>query len=213
MELIIIRHGQSYVNLGKWHTLKTMDTSLTDLGHQQAQSLRDWLKRRNVRADALYASSMRRTQETADYVSEALGLDAVIDHRLREVGNSHLDGEPVDEPALPRSFATKKGLSQFAPTVTDVDNAESWMHFRIRLGQFVEEKCEQHKNKTVYVVAHGGVMSAIIDNMFGVGLQRSCDVHTDNTGWTRLKYQSSQFADWTLHEFNRVDHLIEAGLG
>lgn len=214
MELIIIRHGQSYVNLGNWDQLDTMDTALTELGQQQATALRDWLKEQNLSADALYASTMRRTRETAQYVSEALGLDPIYDDRIREVGNSHHDGKPVDEDDLPRAYNNfRTNEAPFAPTVPNVDNAESWMHFRIRIGQFVHDIYDKHKDQTVYVVAHGGVMAALFDLVFNVGAYRQCGVNTENTGWARFEYHPDQsYTDWVLHDHNRVDHLSKAGL-
>ena len=65
MELVVIRHGQSHVNLGNWDKLETMDTGLTELGQQQAAALRDWLKGSDESIDALYASTMQRTRETS----------------------------------------------------------------------------------------------------------------------------------------------------
>lgn len=54
MELIVIRHGQSYVNLGNWRELDSMDAGLTELGHQQAQALQKWLDDNQKSADVLY---------------------------------------------------------------------------------------------------------------------------------------------------------------
>jgi 2,3-bisphosphoglycerate-dependent phosphoglycerate mutase len=214
MELIIIRHGQSYVNLGNWDQLDTMDTALTELGQQQAAALRDWLKEQNPSADALYASTMRRTRETAQYVSEGLGLDPIFDDRIREIGNCYNDGKPVEEDALPRAYNNiRVNEAPFAPTVPDVDNAESRMHFRIRIGQFVHDIYDQHKDQTVYVVAHGGVIAALFDLVFNVGSYKQCATSTDNTGWTRFVYHPNEsFSDWMLHDHNRVDHLIKADL-
>lgn len=213
MELIVIRHGQSYVNLGDWENLESMDTALTDLGQQQAAALRDWLKAQDKSADALYASTMKRTRETAQYVFDALGVQPIFDDRLREVGNSHHDGKPVDEVDLPRVYANTENPSPFSPTVTDVINAESWMHFRIRIGQFVHDIYDEYAGKTVYVVAHGGVMAALFDLVFNVGVYRQCGVNTENTGWSRFEYHPGHsFTDWVLHDHNRVDHLLQAGL-
>ena len=70
MRLYVIRHGQSHVNVGDWATLDSMDAGLTEKGHQQAVALRDWLKENGRTCDALYASTMLRTQETARYVKQ-----------------------------------------------------------------------------------------------------------------------------------------------
>ena len=53
MELILIRHGQSYVNVDDWQKLDTMDTALTERGNQQAAALRDWLTEQKPTAHAL----------------------------------------------------------------------------------------------------------------------------------------------------------------
>jgi broad specificity phosphatase PhoE len=214
MELIIIRHGQSYTNLGNWKQLNTMDASLTELGRKQASALRDWLQEQNPKADALYASTMRRTRETAEYVSKGLGLDPVFDDRIREIGNSYHDGTPVEEKALPRSYVNKRiDEAPFSPTTTDIKNAESWMHFRIRIGQFIHDIYDKHPDQTIYVVAHGGVIEAIFDLVFNVGAYKRSSASTKNTGWTRFKYHPKEnYADWILYDHNRVDHLLKAGL-
>jgi len=214
MELIIIRHGQSYTNLGNWDKLDTMDAPLTELGQQQAAALQSWLSQQSSPADALYVSTMRRTRETAEYVAKGIGVDPIFDDRIREFGNSHHDGKPVEEKALPRAYNDiRMSEAPFTPGVTDVDNAESWMHFRIRIGQFIHDIYDKHAGETVYVVAHGGVISAVFDLVFNVGAYKQNGVNTHNTGWTRFKYHPQKsFADWILYDHNRVDHLLLAGI-
>ena len=213
MELVVIRHGESHVNLGNWDQLESMDTGLTELGVQQAEALRDWLKKNNKSADALYSSTMKRTRETAAYVAEAVGLQPIFDDRIREFGNTYHDGQPIPEADLPRAYTTDVNPSPFSDVVTDIDNAESWMHFRIRVGKFLEDMYRKYPANTVYVVAHGGVISVIFDIAFNVGIHKQCGTITKNTGWTRFSYRPNQsFADWILYEHSRVDHLALAGL-
>jgi len=214
MQLTIIRHGQSVVNLGNWDDLASMDTELTETGRQQAEKLRAWLKQTEATADVLYASTMRRTQETARYVEEALGLSAVWDDRIREIGNVYASGHPIEESFLPRIFSdSKPDKAPFTPRVSDVNGGESWVHFRIRLGQFLHDIMEQHADETVYVVAHGGVISAMFDNLFNVGPYRRCMVDTYNTAWMRCEYRPDADREpWILQAHNRIDHLIGTDL-
>ncbi len=67
MHLYLIRHGQSYVNLADWKPASPAewDASLTPLGQRQAAALAKWLPTAVPHADALYASTMKRAQETA----------------------------------------------------------------------------------------------------------------------------------------------------
>ena len=73
MQLYLIRHGQSYVNLEEWQHGNT-DEGLTELGQQQAARLAAWLPTHLPRIDALYASTMRRARETAEASGAALWL-------------------------------------------------------------------------------------------------------------------------------------------
>jgi len=191
-----------------------MDSALTEKGQLQAAALRDWLIARDEQADALYASTMRRAHETAHYIHEALGLDIQVDDRIREIGNSALDGRALPETDLPRVFnMNKPDKAPFAHRGLDIDNGESWMHFRTRIGQFMDDLARQHQRQRVYVVAHGGVISAMFDNVFNVGPYRQARTHSHNTGWSRFVHQRTSGREtWQVRFHNRIDHLIEKDL-
>src|SRR5690606_25690741 len=93
MQLYLIRHGQSYVNLKEW-TNGFTDEGLTDLGQEQAKRLARWLKETLPNVDHLYASTMKRARETAQSVADAYGCTIHFDDRLREIGNNRLDHAP-----------------------------------------------------------------------------------------------------------------------
>jgi len=61
LHLLLIRHGQSFVNLEDWED-GYVDAGLTPLGQRQAEKLAQWLAA-NVQLDALYTSTMARTLE------------------------------------------------------------------------------------------------------------------------------------------------------
>lgn len=214
MHLFLIRHGESYVNLGNWDSLESMDTGLTEKGYQQAEALGAWLKESDMEADALYCSTMRRTLETAKYVSEAFNIPAVPDDRLREIGNSYKSGKAIEETKLPRRYNSNYAhVAPFLSRADEPDDVESWLHFRARLGDFIHGLMDQYYDKRVYIVAHGGVISAIFDNMYNVGPYRRCDVHNYNTSWTQFEYRTGErLSPWYLWFHNRIDHLIAAGL-
>ena len=212
MRLYLIRHGQSFTNVANWDTLPHLDVGLTDKGQQQAASLRDWLKQSGSKADALYCSTMLRAQETARYVAEALDCAPIQDDRLREITGNYASGQPVEAENLPRKFVDRWATQvPFSPRSLDIENVESWSHLRIRVGQFVEDLLQHYKGRQVYVVAHGGVLSAFCDNFFNVPMYRRCDVHHENTGMTLFEHWSNTSREpWHLHFLNRIDHL--AGL-
>ena len=104
MQLYLIRHGQSYVNLKEWDQGNT-DEPLTELGQEQARSLAAWLPGHLPQIDALYASTMQRAQQTAQIVAAPYGLTPRMDDRLRELGNNRLDHTAYSVEELPREYA------------------------------------------------------------------------------------------------------------
>jgi probable phosphoglycerate mutase len=210
MEVFFIRHGQSYVNLGNWQQLPHIDTPLTDIGIQQGVALREWLRATEAKGDVLYTSTLIRTRETADYVSEALGLSPIPDDRLREIGHSFADGRPMAAEELPKSFIPKyPGQNPYRPETDDDNVTESWMGARVRLGSFINHLTANHMDDVVYVVAHGGIIAAMIENTLNVPPVRNANIHTNNTGISRFYYEMTPHGlRWTFNYHNHTEHLI-----
>ena len=71
--LYLVRHAQSQGNTGE--DLATGDPDLTDVGWEQARRLGERLKTQRI--GRIYASPLRRTQQTASAIAEASRLDVV----------------------------------------------------------------------------------------------------------------------------------------
>ena len=100
----------------------------------------------------------------------------------------------------------------FAPVLKRPDS-ESLMHFRTRVGGFIEDLAERHRHQTVLVVCHGGVIEFTFDHIFNVGPWRRCEVWTHNTGVTHFEFVEHPGRElWRLHSQNRTDHLLAAGV-
>src|SRR5690606_22705560 len=124
-----------------WESLTNLDAGLTEKGQRQAAALRDWLKVNAEPGNALYSSTMLRARETSAHVSEALGLEVTFDDRLRELSSNHASGLPVDAVKLPRTFNSEwADIAPFGATTSEFEDAESWMHLRVRLAQFVDTR-------------------------------------------------------------------------
>ena len=212
MQLYLIRHGQSYVNLKEWDRGNT-DEGLTERGQAQAQAMAAWLPTQLPSIDVLYASTMRRTLETAAPLSEAYGLEIITDDRLREIGNNRNDGTPWPNDDLPKEYADFWSSEQpFASVTPERVGGESMLHFRTRVGAFLEDIVPRHRDEVLVAVLHGGVMEMVIDHVFNIGAWRRCEVLTRNTGITHLEYVAHPNREiWRMHFHNRVDHLNGKG--
>jgi probable phosphoglycerate mutase len=98
-EIWLIRHADAYVGL---ETLShgRVDPPLSDLGREQARRLAARLA--PVRFDAIWASDLRRSRETAEQIAGGRSLPVVVDSRLREVRTHWDEGriELLNEPGV-----------------------------------------------------------------------------------------------------------------
>lgn len=213
MHLYLIRHGQSYVNLKDWQG-GNLDAGLTDLGKQQAAALAVWLGRTLPEVDAAYVSTMKRALETAAPLEQVYGMSFRPEDRLREIGNNRLDHTAWPPDKLPREYADYWSSERpFASIVPSVVGGESYMHFRTRVGLFIEEMVEKHCTQVVLAVCHGGVVEAAFDHIFNVGPWRRCEIWMHNTAISYFEYVAHPGREtWRLHFHSRVTHLAEAGL-
>ncbi len=209
MHLLLIRHGQSFVNLDDWDG-GYIDVGLTSLGKQQAESLGKWM-RDHVKIDALYTSTMARALETTAYITAATSVPAIEDHRLREFGNCYADGQPIPPDAMPIQYAEFWGTERPYTHISHV--GESWILFRARVGAFLDDVVtrygEGEPETTVVAVCHAGVIDAVCDCAFNVGVHRRVEVWTHNTGIVHWEYVSqSNREPWRLHAHGLVHHLL-----
>jgi probable phosphoglycerate mutase len=211
MHLYMVRHGQSLVNLETWDQ-GNIDVGLTDLGRQQVAALRQWLVHALPEIDALYSSTMQRARETAEPLASAYGCLVGYDDRLREIGNNRSDHAPWPNDGLPSEYADYWASERpFASIVPLVEGGETMMHFRTRVGMFIEEVVERHLGQVVVAVCHGGVIEVAFDHVFNIGPWRRCQALTSNTGVTCFEYVASPGREaWRLHYHNRLDHLRDA---
>ncbi|MFN2222385.1 MAG: histidine phosphatase family protein [Chloroflexota bacterium] len=209
MHLYMIRHGQSHVNLAEWSSGNT-DEGLTELGQKQAAALGKWLPEQVPEVDVLYTSTMRRALETAEQVARAYDLTPCYEDCLREIGNNRWDHSAWPNDDLPREYADYWASERPFSTVTPfTEGGETFVHFRTRVGIFLEELVENHHEETVIAVCHGGVIEATFDHIFNVGPWRRCEVWTHNTGVTYFEYVAHPRREtWRLHYNNRTEHLL-----
>jgi probable phosphoglycerate mutase len=136
-------------------------------------------------------------------------MPIVFDDRLREIGNNRVDHSPWPNDDLPLHFADYWSSERpFAPVTPEVNGGETMMHFRTRVGLFIEEMVQRHANETIIAVCHGGVVDMTFDHVFNVGAFRRCEVWDFNTGLSCFEHVAHpQRETWRLHFHNRIDHL------
>lgn len=207
MHLFLIRHGQSHLNLPDWQG-GNADVGLTEKGKAQAAALALWLPTKVTAPKAIYCSSMQRAIETATPLSEQYQLPLLFEDRLREIGLNRLDHTPWPNDQLPAYGSIWGSEIPFDSITPNVDEGESFMHFRTRVGSFVQDTVNLHREDSIIAVCHAGVVEAVLDHIYNTGPYRRCEAWTSNTGVTYIEYVAHAAREtWRLRYHNRTNHL------
>jgi alpha-ribazole phosphatase len=156
VNLLLVRHGQTDWNLAQ-RFQGHIDVPLNQTGCQQAMALKDRLAGQNI--DCMYSSDLQRASETARIISNG-NIEIRTDLRLREMSFGAWEGltySEIEEKYTDALSAWERDRYQSSPT-----NGESLAQLAQRLRSILDELCKKHKDQTVLVVAHGGVLQVLI---------------------------------------------------
>ncbi len=156
MRLILIRHGQTPSNVG--HHLDTAEPGpgLTDLGHEQARELPAALAGEPI--DALYVSTLLRTQQTAAPLAEERGLALRISRGLREITAGRLE-MANDEESIRTYLRVALGWADGAPETVMPGSDEDAAAVLGRFDEVVAEAAGEGIGTAAFVT-HGAMIRA-----------------------------------------------------
>jgi probable phosphoglycerate mutase len=208
--LILIRHGESQVSVdGLVGGLATC-SGLSDLGRRQAAALRDRLASSEElgQVDALIASTLPRARETAEIISPALGnLPVIEDEDVCELHPGEADGLSYDD------YISKYGWRDMEanPDLELSPGGESIAAFHRRVGGALARVAEAHRERTVVIACHGGVVDVGLRTLLGLGMVGGFDLYTENTSLTEFVLvpatERRPSRRWRLVRYNDAAHL------
>jgi broad specificity phosphatase PhoE len=152
MRLLLIRHGQTIDNVRGAIGTVIPGPPLTELGVQQAAAVPTALAETPI--DAIYASTMLRTQLTAAPLSSARGIDVEVIDGIHEIGAGALEGHS-DEDAVRTYMGTI--FSWWVDTDARIPGGENGTEFFGRFDTAIERIAAEHDG-TVAVVSHGAAI-------------------------------------------------------
>ncbi|MFE5921392.1 histidine phosphatase family protein [Streptomyces sp. NPDC056468] len=154
MRLLLVRHGQTPANVDYLLDTAVPGAGLTALGEQQAAALPAALADEDI--DALYASTLIRTQLTAAPLAAARGLEVLVRDGIREVFAGDLEMLRGDTEA---GHAYMKTVFAWAAGDTDlrIPGGESGTEVLARYDSVVAEAAESGAG-AVAMVSHGAVI-------------------------------------------------------
>jgi broad specificity phosphatase PhoE len=155
--LQLIRHGEVEAGyqrkFGGW-----LDMNLSPNGRRQARVLADYLRHKTI--DAIYASPMKRVQQTLAPTLKLNGQKQAILPGLREINFGDWTGLGWEEVEERFKFKSHEWLDQIQSK--GVPNGESGRIFRRRVEPCLREILANHPGQNVAVFCHGGVIRMIL---------------------------------------------------
>ncbi len=199
-EIVLIRHGQA-----NSHARSEADYDrLSDLGHDQAAWLGQWLRDHEPPFDAVLSGTLRRHRETA----AAMEVEAAADSRLNEMDYFNLGQALQEVHGVPMPAAD--GFPAHVPQVmrawhaAEIQGEESFSAFEDRITAILTEAAEP--GRRVLCVTSGGVIGMALRHVLGLDPDRLAHVLLPilNTSIHRFHIRP---AGMILAQFNAVPHL------
>jgi probable phosphoglycerate mutase len=202
-EVVLVRHGASEAAVvGSKFPLVDghSNPALSGPGRAQAAMVAERLAGEEI--GGLFVSTLRRTQETAVPLAEAIDLEPQVLRELREVYLGDFEGGEYrvrsgrGDPVIKQVFEEERWDA--------IPNGESWEDFGARVTAGVEQIVDRvGPNTTAVAVVHGAVIGQLCRQ--ATASRPFAFVHSDNGSISRLVV----FDDgrWLLRSFNDISHL------
>lgn len=187
-----VRHGETEYNRLGIIQGGGIDSTLNDTGRRQAEALGQRLAAVDV--DVVYASTLKRSQETADIVARPHEpVDRAVLDDLREMSWGVFEGsEPSDERdealgAIKQSW--RNGAYDRA-----IEGGESIRDVQTRAVRAVEHMLDAEAGRTVLVVTHGRYLRVLLASVLNeYGLEHMNNLGHANTCVNRLTWRRDRF--------------------
>jgi probable phosphoglycerate mutase len=200
-ELLLVRHGESApARHDQRFTLTDGhgDPELAPDGRWQAEQLGIRLSKERI--DAVYVTSLRRTQETAAPLAAALGLEPIVEPELREVFLGDWEGGMFRQKAAESDPAFVRAMAE--GEWGHIPGAETTEQLRVRAVAAIERIVARHAGERVVVVSHGGVIGCLLAH--ATDGRAFAFAGADNASISHIVVTNGH---WILRRYNDTGHL------
>ncbi len=150
--LVLVRHGQSQTNALGIVSSSIEGYSLTKTGFEQAAKAAKSLSSLGG-IDGFYSSPVLRARQTAEVIGEAIGMNAVVDERLRERWFGKIEGKSM--PSSSNEIWKSDPRNEVMP----------WVELKAKVSSFIDSAV----GSRIVAVSHGDTIEAACDLMDGRG--------------------------------------------
>ncbi|MFF7092990.1 bifunctional RNase H/acid phosphatase [Streptomyces rubradiris] len=201
--LVLLRHGETPLTPQKrFSGSGGSDPALSAAGREQAHRVADALARRGT-VQAIVASPLARTRETAGIVAARLNLDVTIEDGLRETDFGAWEGLTFGEvrERYPDDLNAWLGDPEAHPT----GGGESFAETAARLAATRDELVAAYRGRTVLLVTHVTPIKTLIRLALGAPPESLFRMELSAASLSAVAYYADGNASVRL--FNDTSHL------
>jgi broad specificity phosphatase PhoE len=182
----LVRHGQTDWNLaGRWQGQSPDAPPLNRVGRKQVLALCSKLK--HLPISAIYASDLVRSQQTAELLAAPLGMQVILEPRLREM---HLgDWEGMFSEEIRARYPHELDERARDPIHTAAPGGESPVQMAARVVAAANEIGIRHCGETVMLVAHGVSLAVLTCLSLGIPLEKLYQYVPENAKLFRIEWK------------------------
>lgn len=199
--LFLIRHAEVEPDYHRTFGGR-IDMNLSDKGREQARLLANYFER--LKVDAVYASPMKRVQQTLAPFAENGHPPPAIVEDLREVDFGDWTGLVWEEVKDKFGVSPYEWLAELEHA--RMPNAETGAQLCTRIAAQMDLIREKHTGETVAVFCHGGVIRAALSNLLNLPLVKTSVFEVAYASFTEVKL-SDRGAEIQLLNFAPWQHV------
>ncbi len=164
--VLLVRHGQTPTT-GKLLPGRAPGLHLSETGQAQAEAVgRRLADQPKLEVEAVYASPLERTKETARFIAAALGLKVKTEKGLLEADIGDWTGQELKAVAKTPEWK----IVHSYPSGFRFPGGESFVEMQTRTVSALERLRLAHPGKTIVAVSHADTIKAAVAHALGTHL-------------------------------------------
>ena len=202
MRFIFVRHGETEWNIqGRYQGQS--DIPLSEKGRAQVAALGKRFE--GIPVDVVYSSPLQRAYDSARAIAEPKGLPIRLVEGIKELDFGRWDGLTLE--MLREQFGDSFMKYRTEPFHYPMEGEGTLNRAKLRVGAALEEIKEEyrHTDKTVVVVAHGGILKLAIFYLLDMSSRFYRCIELDNTSLTILDIEEDRSILRVLNDAHHLD--------
>jgi broad specificity phosphatase PhoE len=180
-KLYLLRHAEVEAKYQRVFGGK-IDMDLSPLGHKQAEALARYVARHKF--NSVYASPMKRVQQTLAPIAKSLSTPPIIIDEFREVDFGDWTGLGWDEVFAKFQVTAFQWLEQIE--CAGIPNGECRSTFAARVEPALRRVLKEHRGEEIAIVCHGGVIRMMLSLLLDLPLSKMAHFEIEYASITQV---------------------------